>query len=133
MRDVLTRRTRASLVLLALLVVTVASCERLMGTKISKIAAAPGPYEGQVVTVSGTVTERIDVPSVRCYVLSDGNGSIGVVTKGNLPVPGAKVKARGRVQQSFAIGARKLLVIIEATKPRPTPPRNPVVPGGGPT
>jgi hypothetical protein len=132
MRDVLTRRTRAGLVLLALLIVTVASCERLMSTKIAKIAADPGRYAGHNVTVTGTVTERIDVPSVRCYVLSDGNGSIGVVTKGNLPVPGAKVRARGRVEQSFAIGARKLLVIIETPKSRPTPPRNPVVPGGGP-
>ena len=133
MRDVLTRRTRAGLVLLALLAVTAASCDRLMGTKISTIVADPGRYEGQDVTVTGTVTERIDVPSVRCYVLSDGNRSIGVVTKGDLPVPGAKVKARGRVQQAFAIGVRKLLVIIEAPKSRPTPPRNPVVPGGGPT
>ena len=132
MRDALTRCTRAGLVLLALLVVTVVSCERVMGTKIAKIAADPRSYDGQEVTVTGTVTERIDIPSVRCYVLSDGEGSIGVVTKGNLPVPGAKVKARGRVQQSFAIGARKLLVIIEAPKSRPTPPRNRVAPGGGP-
>lgn len=132
MRDVLTRCTRPSVVLLAVLVLTVVSCERLMGTKIAKIAADPGSYQGRDVTVTGTVKERIDVPSVKCYILSDGNGSIGVVTKGNLPVLGAKVRAKGRVEQSFAIGARKLLVIIETPKLRPTPPRNPVVPGGGP-
>jgi hypothetical protein len=133
MRAVSTRHTRAGLVLLALVALTVASCERLTGTKISKIVADPVRYEGEDVTVSGTVTERIDIPSVRGFVLSDGKASIGVVTKGNLPVTGAKIKARGRVQQAFAIGARKLLVIIEPPKLRPTPPRNPVVPGGGPT
>jgi hypothetical protein len=133
MRDKRTRGTPAGLVLLALLLMTAVCCERLVGTKIAKIAADPSSYQGQVVTVAGTVTERIDVPSVRCYVVSDGKSSIGVVTKGNLPVPGAKVRAKGRVEQSFAIGARKLLVIIETPKSRPTPPRNPVVPGGGPT
>ena len=96
MRVVLTRPPGAGLVPSPSLL-TAASCERLMGTKIAKIAADPGSYEGQDVTVTGTVTERIDVPSVRCYVLSDGKASIGVVTKGNLPVAGAKAEARGRV------------------------------------
>ena len=132
MMDVLTRYTRLRLVLLAVGALTVASCERLVATKITKIAAEPGTYQGKEVTVIGTVKERIDVPAVKCYILSDGNGSIGVVTKGKLPLVGAKVRAKGRVNQSFAIGVRKLLVIIETPKAVPTPPRNPVVPGGGP-
>jgi hypothetical protein len=132
MRDALTRCTRLRPVLLAFGALTLLSCERLVGTKIAKIGADPGTYQGKDVTVIGTVKERIDVPSVRCYILSDGNGSIGVVTKGKLPLVGAKVRAKGRVNQSFAIGPRKLLVIIETPKAGPTPPRNPVVPGGGP-
>lgn len=132
MRDALTRCTRLRPLLLALGALTLLSCERLGATKIAKIAADPGTYQGKDVTVIGTVKERIDVPSVRCYILSDGNGSIGVVTKGKLPLVGAKVRAKGRVNQSFAIGARKLVVIIETPKAGPTPPRNPVVPRGGP-
>ncbi|HLE60104.1 MAG TPA: hypothetical protein VI700_01070 [Thermoanaerobaculaceae bacterium] len=132
MRDALTRCTRLGLAVLAFGALTVVSCERLVATKIAKIAAEPGTYQGKDVTVIGTVKERIDVPAVKCYILSDGNSSIGVVTKGKLPLVGAKVRAKGRVNQSFAIGVRKLLVIIETPKAVPTPPKNPVVPGGGP-
>jgi hypothetical protein len=132
MTDVLSRCARLSAVALVLGVVTVASCDRLMSTRIGKIAARPADYQGKDVTIVGTVSERIDIPSLKCYVLSDGKDSIGVVTKGRLPLVGDRVRAKGRVQQSFAIGSRKLLVIIEAAKPTPTRPKNPAVPKGGP-
>ena len=89
-------------------------------------------YDGRTVTVIGTVQERIDVPSIKCYVLNDGTGSIGVVTKGRLPLVGQKVLAKGRVQRSFTIGARKLAVVLEQPKPTPTVPRNPGAPRRGP-
>jgi hypothetical protein len=132
MMDALTRCTRLRLILFALGALTAVSCERLVATKIAKIAAEPGKYEGKDVTVFGTVKERIDVPSIKCYVLSDGKASIGVVTQGRLPLVGEKARGQGRVSRSFAIGVRKLLVIIETPKPRPTLPRNPAVPGNGP-
>jgi len=103
-----------------------------MATKIAKIAAEPGKYQGKNVTVVGTVQERIDLLSVKCYVVSDGKASIGVVTHGRLPLVGDKVRAKGRVEQSFAIGIRKLVVIIETPKPTPSPPSNLVLPRGGP-
>ena len=120
MMDILTRSTRLRLAALVLGTLTAASCERLMATKIAKIAAEPGKYQGKNVTVFGTVQERIDVRSVQCYILSDGRGSIGVVTKGPLPSVGKKALAKGRVQQSFAIGNRLLVVIIEPPRPTPT-------------
>jgi hypothetical protein len=128
----LTRSAGLRLVALVIGALTAASCERLMGTKIATIAAEPGKYEGKDVTVFGTVKERIDLLSVKCYVLSDGKASIGVVTQGRLPLVGQKTRGKGRVSQSFTIGARKLLVIIETPKPRPTLPRNPVLPRNGP-
>ncbi|MCJ7442649.1 MAG: hypothetical protein MUO25_13885 [Thermoanaerobaculaceae bacterium] len=128
----LTRSARLGLVALVIGALTAVSCERLVATKIAKIAAEPGKYEGKDVTVFGTVKERIDVPSIKCYVLSDGKASIGVVTQGRLPLVGEKARGQGRVSRSFAIGVRKLLVIIETPKPRPTLPRNPAVPGNGP-
>jgi len=111
---------------------TLASCDWLTATRIGKIAARPAEYQGKDVTILGTVTERIDIPSLKCYVVSNGKASIGVVTNGKLPFVGDKVRAKGRVQESFAIGSRKLLVIIEPAKPTPTRPKNPTVPKGGP-
>lgn len=130
MIGVLARCTRLGMVALALL--AVASCDRLMATRISKIAAQPAEYQGKDVTIYGTVSERIDIPSLKCYVLSDGDASIGVVTRGRLPLVGEKAHAKGRFQPSFAIGARKLLVIIEAAGPMPTRPAGAGIPAGGP-
>jgi hypothetical protein len=132
MTDRVTRWARFGAAVLVCGAVTLASCDRLMATRIGKIAARPAEYQGKDVTVFGTVSERIDVPSLKCYVVTDGKDSIGVVTKGRLPLVGDKVHARGRVQESFAIGSRKLLVIIEAAKPTPTRPPNPTAPLGGP-
>jgi hypothetical protein len=115
------RSAWVTLAVLALGTLAATSCERLMARKIGQILAELGKYSGHNVVVSGTVQERIDVPSVKCYILNDGTGSIGVVTKGRLPLVGEKVTTRGRVEASFAIGARKLPVIIET--PRRTPTR----------
>jgi hypothetical protein len=132
MTDRVTRWARLGAAVLVFGAVTLASCDRLMATRIGKIAARPAEYQGKDVTILGTVTERIDIPSLKCYVVSDGKASIGVVTKGKLPLVGDKVSAKGRVQESFAIGSRKLLVIIEPAKPTPPRPKNPTVPKGGP-
>jgi hypothetical protein len=109
-----------------------AGCERLAAKKVGTIIGEIGSYEGRTVTVIGNVQERIDVPSIKCFVLNDGTGSIGVVTKGRLPLVGQKVLAKGRVQTGFVIGSRKLTVVIEAPKPTPTVPRNPGQRSSGP-
>jgi hypothetical protein len=123
---------RLCVILAALILLAAASCDRLLSTRISKITARPAEYQGKDVTVYGTVAERIDIPSLRCYVLSDGEERIGVVTKGRLPLVGEKVRAKGRVQQGFPIGARKLLVIIEAPRSVPTRASSPAGPVAGP-
>jgi hypothetical protein len=121
MSAVPSRNTRVALVVLVLGTLAATSCERLMAKKIGQVLANMNTYRGHNVVVIGTVKERIDVPSVKCYILNDGTGSIGVVTKGRLPLVGEKVTTRGRVEPSFTIGARKLPVIIEFPRPTPTP------------
>jgi hypothetical protein len=120
--DIPNRTARAVAVALVLATLAMSSCARLSAKKIGTILAQLDAYDGKTVTVIGTVQERIDVPAVKCYVLNDGTGSIGVVTKGRLPLIGKKVLAEGRVQRSFTIGARKLTVVIENPKPTPTTP-----------
>jgi hypothetical protein len=119
-----TRNTRILVVVLALGALASVSCERLSAKKIGTVVGKLDVYDGRTVTVIGTVQERIDVPSVKCYILNDGTGSIGVVTKGRLPLVGQKVLAKGRVQRSFTIGARKLTVVVEQVAPTATPPRS---------
>ena len=97
MMDVLTRSTRRARMALVLGTLTVTSCDLLTATRIAKIAADPNKYQGRNVTIIGTVKERIDVPSIKCYILTDGKGAIAVITKGNLPLVGDKVRAKGRV------------------------------------
>jgi hypothetical protein len=121
--DILNRTAGVVAVALVLAALAMSSCARLSAKKIGTILAQLDTYDGKTVTVIGTVQERIDVPSVKCYVLNDGTGSIGVVTRGRLPLVGKKVLAKGRVQRSFTIGARKLTVVIEDATPTPTPNR----------
>ena len=120
------RLTRAlTLLLVAAGVLASASCYRLTATNIGSIVKDPGRYEGKSVTVWGTVKERIDLPRLKCYILDDGTGTIAVSTTGPLPRVGQKMHARGRVKQSFAIGRRQIVGVIEPPRPRPAPARPP--------
>ena len=126
MTDALARGIRG----LALLLVSAAvfgstACYRLMATKIGSIVEKTGEYDGKTVTVYGTVKERIDLPHLKCYVLDDGSGTIAVSTTGTLPRVGEKMHTRGRVQQAFAIGSRRIVAVIEPPRPAPTPRREP--------
>ena len=117
-------RTRGirSIVSTAVLVVglLVASCDRLFPPAARTMAEHPERFNGQTITVTGTVKERIDLQRVNCYMIDDGSGLIGVVTKGPMPAMGAKVTARGQVDTSFKLGRRSIIAII-APDPPPTP------------
>jgi len=98
------------------------ACYRLLATKVSQIESNLVKYDGKVVTVYGKVKERIDVPGVRCFVVDDGSGSIGVVTRKALPRVGETVHPKGTVRSGFKIGKRTLLVLLETVPPpQPTP------------
>jgi len=100
-----------------------ASCGQVLPPKAGTIAEHPERFNGQTVKVSGKVKERIDMPLYRCFVVDDGTGLIGVVTKRPLPFMGATVHTEGRVDTSFKIGRRPLTVVIEPDPP-PTPKSN---------
>ncbi|HQT94827.1 MAG: hypothetical protein B7Z68_07790 [Acidobacteria bacterium 21-70-11] len=120
------RGTRALAFLLMVTgILASASCYRLTATSIGSIVKDASRYNGETVTVWGTVKERIDLPQLKCYVLDDGTGTIAVSTTGPLPTVGEKVHTRGRVEQAFAIGSRKIVGVIEPPRPKPTPMRRP--------
>jgi hypothetical protein len=89
------------------------ACGRLFTTPIRDILDDPGGYEGKTVTVAGVVVESTNVIILKYYRVEDATGRITVVAHAAVPPRGAKVRARGRVHQAFAIGDQSLTVIVE--------------------
>jgi len=126
--------SRRSRVLTAVLVVglgvAAASCYRILSTKISTIENNVIRYDGKTVMVYGKVTERYDLPTFKCYVVDDGSGSVGVVTRKALPRIGDVVHPKGAVKSAFKIGKRSLIALIEpgptAPPPKKEPPKGPL-------
>jgi len=90
-----------------------ASCAALLTTKIGDIQRSPGKYDGQTVTVAGTVSASHNLLVVKYYEVDDGTGRIAVVTDSALPKEGDHVRIKGKVNQAFAVGTARLVVIVE--------------------
>jgi photosystem II stability/assembly factor-like uncharacterized protein len=103
---------------LALVAVLAVSCAMLGATKIAEIKASPLKYEGKTVSISGEVTATHNLLVVRYFTVRDDTGEIAVVTQSPLPEEGQKVHVKGTVDQAFAIGDTRLLVIVEEAPPR---------------
>jgi len=103
---------RAALALVALLIAT--ACGNLFATKIGRITAEPGAFDGRTVTVAGEVTGRVNLAVIKFFKLRDRSGEITVVTEGPLPREGDQVRVKGTVKQAFALGDLRAVVIVEA-------------------
>src|SRR5512137_1814656 len=78
--------------------------ENINHTPIGEIMANPRNYDEKITTISGEVTDRTSLFIVKYFVLKDKTGEITVVTERPLPVIGSKVRVRGKVKESFALG-----------------------------
>ncbi|MFI5143348.1 MAG: hypothetical protein ACHQQS_16040 [Thermoanaerobaculales bacterium] len=94
-------------------VVLAVACGGLFTTRIADIKGASAKYDGEKVTIAGEVTGSVNLFVVKFYKVSDGTGEIAVVTQSPLPKDGDKVRVRGKVQQAFAIGPDRMLVLVE--------------------
>ena len=101
----------AATALLALLLL--GSCAALFATKIGDIKRAPSSYDGKVVTIAGKVTSTHNLLVVKYYEVDDGTGVIPVVTASELPKEGADVRVKGKVNEAFALGSARLIVVVE--------------------
>jgi aspartyl/asparaginyl-tRNA synthetase len=99
--------------LLFLFVFAAMACSGIFSTPIKKIIDNPRDYDGKKVTVSGEVTETFSFFVMKYFVVSDGTGTITVVTKKPLPKKGAKIRLRGEVNEMFSLGDSQTLVIVE--------------------
>jgi hypothetical protein len=95
-----------------------ASCAAILATKISDIKKTPGAFEGRTVTIAGKVTSTYNLVLVKYYEVDDGSGTIPVVTESALPKEGESVRVKGRVNQAFALGTARLVVVVEEPPPR---------------
>jgi hypothetical protein len=74
-------------------------------------------YDGQTVTVQGTVRAAFNVAGVKWYELNDGTGSVMVVTDRGLPREGDYERVTGQVKQLFQLGDATYTVIEEPQPP----------------
>ncbi len=104
---------RGALVATAVVLIAATACSGLLPTTIGDIKARPRDYEGKTVTVKGQVKSSLSMFGIRYFTLDDGTGEITVVTERSVPREGDTVRARGKVDQAFAIGSASLVVIVE--------------------
>lgn len=90
--------------------------EGLFPTPIGKIQAGPRDYDGKPVTVKGTVTDSANLLFMKFFVVKDATGEIHVVTERIIPRKGETVTVKGRVQEAFALGDQRLIVIMESAQ-----------------
>lgn len=72
-------------------------------TSIADIEANPSRYQNKEVAIAGTVQDSygINIPGTRlrggAYKISDGTGSIWILTEDGVPTKGAQIGVKGRV------------------------------------
>lgn len=113
-------KTRIGLLVLALAIGLLATAcpER---RSIGDIEANPSRYYDKEVAVAGKVDNAygVSIPIIKngqggAYKISDGTGSIWVITQKNVPTKGVQLGVKGKVQNGVNINGRNYgLVIIE--------------------
>jgi hypothetical protein len=81
--------------------------------RIGQIMDDPRGYVDNTVTIEGRVTDYFSLLVVKYYTVSDGTGSIAVLTGRTLPAVGQRIKVRGRVTEVFSLGTKRLIVLME--------------------
>jgi hypothetical protein len=107
------RATAVPLALVLTATLLAAACAGLFATKIGTIQADPRKYDGQSVTIKGTVTASANLLIVKGYWVQDDTGKLLVITEGAVPSEGQAVTVTGTVTQAFSIGSSSALVLKE--------------------
>jgi hypothetical protein len=101
-------RSLVWLVLAGVLISAAAGC-RYLTTNIGSITANPGDYLSQEVTVVGTVGDSVKLPFLPgAYQLKDDTGEIYVLTSGEAPLKGMRVRIKARVETAATFGGQAI-------------------------
>ncbi len=96
---------------------------RIQHAEIQKILSNPGAYEGKEVTIEGEVTDRTAFfVVVKFFKVKDKTGEMTVVTTRTLPEIKSIVRVKGRINEVFALGDHKLVVLDEESLDEKTVP-----------
>jgi len=91
-------------------------------TSIGNISHDPGAYMNKEVSVVGTVNRSYGVLGNGVYELTDGSGSIWVLSEGyGVPSDGAKVGVTGTVIPTLEFGGKSYATGIRETRRRAHP------------
>jgi hypothetical protein len=87
---------------------------RIRHADIEKVLSNPRAFEGKTVTIEGEVTDRTGFFVVlKFFKVKDKTGEITVVTTRTLPAIKSTVRVKGRVDEVFAVGDHKFVVLNE--------------------
>ena len=93
----LTKARASSLFLILAGALTLSAC----ATSVNSILANPMRYRDREVTVKGQVVDSVSLAGRGAFRLEDRTGSLWVVSGTGVPRTGARVKATGRIQDTF--------------------------------
>ena len=83
-------------------------------TSIKTLLDDPSSYDHKTVRIIGDVTGSIGAMGYGAYTVSDGTGTIPIVTNtGGAPRDGAKVGVEGEFRAAYTLGDKSGAVIIE--------------------
>jgi hypothetical protein len=100
---------------LAAMVLALAACESVT---IGRLLSDPSHWEGKAVHIRGTVDDSIGVLGHGAYKVSDGTGSIWVISRTGLPGRGARIDVEGSIFQGAQLAGQSLGTALRETRHR---------------
>lgn len=89
-------------------------------TPIGQLLDNSSRYDGKTVRVAGEVHESAGFLGRGAYQLSDGTGTVTVVSEqASPPRTGSKIGVKGTFQALFTLGATSLAVLLEQSRFQP--------------
>ena len=112
-------RRRVPLVLLALALVSLASCRKDV-TPIKTLLDDPSRFDNQEVRIAGEVTRGVGVLGYGAYQVQDDTGTLTVISQGGgAPREGAKVGVQGTFKAVYTLGSQSAAVLMETKRYTP--------------
>src|SRR5262245_58686054 len=111
--SLVTRHAAAVALAAALLL---AACDYVLYTSIKDIVNAPVKYEGKEVRIKGTVSNPVQLFSLRTFVVKDDTGEIQVTTTRSLPASGSEVAVKGTVKSAMLVSGKSVGLRVEETQ-----------------
>ncbi|MGH9774878.1 MAG: hypothetical protein ACRD50_08010 [Candidatus Acidiferrales bacterium] len=106
-------RFRISILVVGAMLAALAFETACNNTSIGQIKSDPARYTDRTVTIIGRVTSSFGVPGNGAYEVTDGSGSIWVLSSApSVPEPGTQVRVTGRIETGISFGGRSFGTVL---------------------